>query len=67
MRIAAIVCFVLASLGTVSAVNTVMRRASEANGSGAVVSYAIGAFLVPLGFAIAGFMCWGKAQESKRR
>ena len=67
MKIAAIVFFILAGLGTLSAINTVVvdgpNRPDEFEN---LVGYAVGAFLVPLAFLIIGLVLWNKARDGGR-
>ena len=65
MRVGAIVCFVIAALGTVAALTNMVGGANRPEGAENVVGYAVGSFLVPLVFLIVGLILWGKSARKK--
>jgi hypothetical protein len=64
MRNGAIVCFVIAALAGVVAVQSVMFGANRPEDTG-IVGYAVGAFLLPIVLLIVGLILWGKSGAKK--
>lgn len=66
MKIGAIVCFVLAVLGTISALRTILVGGpNRPEGMESLVGYAVGAMLVPMTFLILGLYLWNRAKRVK--
>ncbi len=65
MRTGAIVCFVIAALATIAAVNNVVGGANRPEGTENVVGYAVGSFLVPIALCIVGLILWGKSPKKR--
>jgi len=63
MRIGAILCFTLAGLAAIAALNNVINGANRPERIENLVGYAVGSFLVPIAFLIVGLVLWGKAKK----
>ena len=50
MKTGAIVCFVIAALATITAINNIIGGANRPEGIENLVGYAVGAFLLPIAF-----------------
>ncbi|MFN3189541.1 MAG: hypothetical protein ACE361_03375 [Aureliella sp.] len=64
MKAGAIICFVIAALATVSAVNNIIGGTNRPEGIENLVGYAVGAFIVPIAFLIVGLVLLGKSKKS---
>ena len=64
MKTGAIVCFVIAALATIAAVNNIIGGANRPEGIENLVGYAVGAFLLPIVFLIGGLVLLGKSKKS---
>jgi len=62
MRIAAIVFFVLTGLGTLSAINTVVKGPPPNAPQGYFAGMVVGAFMVPLILLVVGLTLWKKGE-----
>jgi|GEM_PF-1456046 lipopolysaccharide export LptBFGC system permease protein LptF len=62
MRLSAIICFVLAGLSATVAVVNVLNYSGSA-GSSYKVGYAVGSFLLPLIFLVAGLSLANKPKD----
>ena len=66
MKIGAIVCFVIAALAAIAAINNIIGGANRPEGVENLVGYAVGNFLPPIAFLIGGLVLLGKSRESVR-
>ena len=57
------VCFVIAALAMIAAVQNVVGGANRPEEMENLVGYAVGSFLVPATFLIVGLALWGKAKK----
>ena len=67
MRVGAVICFVIAALGTVAALKNVVGAANRPEGAANFVGYAVGSFLVPSVLLIVGLILWGKSSRKNDR
>ncbi len=65
MRVGAVICFVIAALGNIATVNSVVGVANRPEGAANFVGYAVGSFLVPSVLLIVGLILWGKSARNK--
>ena len=63
MKTGAIICFVIAAISTVTAINNLVGGANRPEGIENLVGYAVGAFLLPIAFLIGGLVLWGKSKQ----
>ena len=63
MRAGAIVCFVIAALAMIVAIQNVVGGANRPEGAENLVGYAVGSFLIPIALLIVGLILWGKAKK----
>ena len=61
MRVAAIVCFIIAILVGLIAMQNVMGGANRPGELEHTVGYAVGAFLVPIAMLIVGVVLWRRS------
>ena len=64
MKTGAIVCFVIASLAAIAAVNSIIGGPNRPEGIENLVGYAVGAFLLPIAFLIGGLVLLGKSKKA---
>ena len=64
MRIGAYICFVIAVLATISAINNIIRAAQSGQAFENFVGYVVGASLVPLIFLIGGLVLFSKSKNA---
>ena len=64
MKTGAIVCFVIAALATITAINNIIGGANRPEGIENLVGYAVGAFLLPIAFLIGGLVLLGKSKKA---
>jgi nucleoside permease NupC len=64
MKSGAIVCFVMAALATIIAVNNIIGGANRPEGIENLVGYAVGAFLLPIAFLIGGLVLLDKSKKT---
>lgn len=63
MRAGAIVCFVIAVLAVIAAIQNVVGGANRPESAEDLVGYAVGSFLLPVVLLIVGLIFWGKANK----
>ena len=64
MKTGAIVCFVIAALSAIAAINNIIGGANRPEGAENLVGYAVGSFLVPIAFLVGGLLMLGKSKKS---